>query len=79
MTENDTRKVLDGLNVPVDDPLRSLAADFASRPPSEQNLWLFIEVTRMKPSKTPQRLNAAYTTVVAVFLGAIQLLARVGG
>ena len=69
------RTALDDMGVPWDDPLRARAIEFAKRTPDEQNLWLFVEMSRLKPSRTPTVLNAAYTSVVAFLLAATQVLA----
>lgn len=68
------KAVLDSLQVPWDDPLRGRAVEFARRTPEEQNLWLFVEVTRLKPSRTPAALNAVYTSVVAAVVAIVQVL-----
>ena len=75
MTNDDAiRSALDDLHLAWDDPLRERAAEFARRTPEEQNLWLFVEVTRLKPSRTPAALNAVYTSVVAAVVAIVQVL-----
>lgn len=72
MTGADVSRTLDDMGIAWDDPIRATANDFARRTPAEQNLWLFVEVARMKPSRTPSILNAVYTTVSVLTLAVMQ-------
>lgn len=70
--EEQIKESLDHMGLGWDDPLRPRAVEFAKRTPEEQNLWLFVEVAKMKPSSVPPTLNAVYTSVVALVLGWLQ-------
>ena len=73
MDDETIRSLLDRAGVPWDDVVRDRVKEFAQRPVPEQNVWLYVEMSKMKPSTMGVKMNAVYTTVAAIVLAFFQV------